>query len=228
VVSDTNPDLIMVWLMLKELGAVFIDECKVLFIPENNSPDRFYELREEFNTSANQVRKAALFIYLNRHCFNGLCRYNAKGIFNTPFGKYEKPYFPDKELTAAINLMPTFDIYSRDFQDVFGMVEAGDVVYCDPPYIPMSNSAHFVSYSAGGFRIRDQAYLMFCAEQAAAKGATVIMSNQYSALCADLYSKATIHKVKVSRPINSKADKRGKVEEVIAVFNKSTVAKTAA
>jgi DNA adenine methylase len=100
LLSDVNQDLIHLYQTLQSEGQNFIDYCRSFFVPENNTPDRFYELRVTFNTTQNKTLKAALFLYLNRHCYNGLCRYNAKNGFNVPFGRYSKPYFPEQEMWA--------------------------------------------------------------------------------------------------------------------------------
>lgn len=98
--ADANRDLIDVYAELKRGGERFIDECAVLFTRQNNAADAFYPLREEFNATRNRRRKAALFVYLNRHDYNGLCRYNASGGFNVPFGRYTAPRFPREEMGA--------------------------------------------------------------------------------------------------------------------------------
>ena len=97
IVNDLNVDLINLYLVLKAHGPAFIDECKSLFVPDNNSPDAYYALRQEFNETKDRVRKSALFLYLNRHGYNGLCRYNSEGSFNVPFGRYKKRIFPLKK-----------------------------------------------------------------------------------------------------------------------------------
>src|SRR5258708_4282426 len=88
----------------------------------------------------------SLWLSLNRHCFNGLCRYNSDGKFNVPLGKYKTFYFPEKELYSCVEKIKHWDIQCSDFRSIFKLVRAGDVVYCDPPYIPLSDSSHFVNY----------------------------------------------------------------------------------
>ena len=88
LLNDANPDLIGLYRLLKQEKQEFIDFAHSFFIPENNRESRFYELREQFNHSNDLPERSALFIYLNRHAFNGLCRYNSKGKFNVPFGRY--------------------------------------------------------------------------------------------------------------------------------------------
>jgi DNA adenine methylase len=226
IVSDTNADLMLVWEMLKEMGMDFVSECEALFKTSTNKRKCYDEFREEFNTTKDKLRKATLFIYLNRHCFNGLCRYNGSGEFNVPFGKYDKPYFPREEFEKCLEKVKTFQLHTKDFREMFEMVEEDDLVYCDPPYLPMSESANFDSYSVGGFDLRDQIELAECAEKAAEKGATVVISNHYNwysrQIYTDLYG-GKISKIQVSRTISSKTDKRDAVDEIVAVFKSNKV-----
>ncbi|MCY7367238.1 MAG: Dam family site-specific DNA-(adenine-N6)-methyltransferase, partial [Chamaesiphon sp.] len=86
IVADTNADLINLYSCIKDKGIDFIEYAKHLFVSENNNQESFYSLRKEFNETQDVDKKSAIFIYLNRHCFNGLCRYNSKNQFNVPFG----------------------------------------------------------------------------------------------------------------------------------------------
>ena len=223
IVSDTNADLMLVWEMFKDMGADFVVECQKLFTQENNTEEVFYALRDEFNKTKKKLRKAVLFIYLNRHCYNGLCRYNASGGFNTPIGSYKVAYFPQKEFEKSLEQIKKFEMHNKDFREIFVMVEKDDVVYCDPPYLPMSQSANFDAYTEGGFGLKDQLDLAECAEQAAEKGATVVISNHYNWYSKQIYTnlrKGKVSKIEVSRTISAKTDKREAVEEIIAVFKK--------
>ncbi len=224
VVSDTCTDLICVWECFKEMGMNFVKECQELFIPENHTPERYYELRDELSKTKKKLRKATIFVYLNRHCFNGLCRYNASGGFNVPFGKYKTIYFPQKQFEQSLEQVKKFEIHNKDFREIFAMVEDGDLVYCDPPYLPMSQSASFDAYAKGGFSLRDQIDLAKCAEEAADNGATVVISNHYNWYSRQIYTdlhKGKVSKIEVARTISSKTDKRDAVDEIVAVFQKS-------
>lgn len=219
--TDVNSDLINVWNHLNISSIEFINECEKLFIKENNNEQKFIELRKEFNEIfywAESKRKATLFVYLNRHCFNGLCRYNSENEFNVPFGKYDNPYFPRKEFENCLEKVKKFGILCRDFRKTFEMVKEGDLIYCDPPYLPVSTSANFSSYSAGGFNLQDQLDLAECARNAKEKGATVVITNHFNWYSKEIYKDAKISKIDVSRTISSKIDKRDKIEEIIAVF----------
>ena len=232
IVNDFNRDLTLAWKHFRYLGMEFVNGCKTLFTPENNEKDAFYKLRKRFNKSEDEMERAMLFIYLNRHCYNGLCRYNSKGGFNTPFGRYPVPYFPTKEFEGCCDKIGKFEIYNKDFREIFDMVERDDVVYCDPPYIPISASANFNSYSAGGFSLRDQVDLAECAIKSVHKGATVIISNHHCWTANEIYTnffrpsdscnfnfKPKVTTLDVSRTISSKTEKREPVKEVIVVFN---------
>ena len=97
LLADTNPDLISLYHHVQNKGSDFAEYCQSFFTPENNCEKRYYNFRKQFNSTSDLKYKSALFLYLNRHCYNGLCRYNSKNKFNTPFGRYKNPYFPKKE-----------------------------------------------------------------------------------------------------------------------------------
>jgi len=233
IVNDVNADLILVWKMLQENGMDFVKECKKLFIPKNNKVEAFNALREEFNhtknTKDNKERKAVLFVYLNRHCFNGLCRYNSGGGFNVPFGKIVDPYFPQKEFEDALDKVKQFKIYSKDFREIMEMAVEGDVVYCDPPYVPISATASFSDYAKGGFSTQDHKDLALYALDAAHRGSVVIVSNHDCPATRELYVKhkefddvkLKIFTLDVARTISSKVSERKSVKEVIVVFGKT-------
>ncbi len=129
IISDTNLDLMSVYCVFQKTGMEFVSKCRKLFIPKNNNREAYANLKNEFNTTNDKTKKACLFIYLNRHCFNGLCRYNGKGEFNTPIGDYKEPYFPEKEFLASLDKIKKFQIKAMDFRETFETVTKGDVVY---------------------------------------------------------------------------------------------------
>jgi DNA adenine methylase len=222
LLSDSNKDIIDLYLVLKEKPEEFIRRCKKLFTPANNSEETFYELREEFNLCTDDVEhRAALFLYLNRHCFNGLCRYNQKGRFNTPFGRYEQVYFPETEMSAFARKLELANLRQADFRKVLSKAGSGDVVYCDPPYVPLTSTANFTSYAAGGFSAKDQEALTDLAVEASGRGAVVVVSNHDTPVTRKLYSQATLTEVMVSRTISCDGKNRNKAKEIIAVFNGS-------
>lgn len=159
-------------------------------------------------------------MYLNRHCFNGLCRFNQSGEFNTPFGKYERPYFPDAEMTGFAEKLKNVQLKVADFRKTFESIECGDVVYCDPPYLQIGGSGGFTEYSGASFSLNDQKDLATLAGEAAKQGATVLISNHDTPVARELYAGANrIVPLLVSRTISCDGNGRHKAREVIAVFN---------
>ena len=217
LLCDINKDLIDVYQTLKTYKHEFIAYCKSFFTEKNNSKEKYYELRELFNKTEDKVLKSALFVYLNRHGYNGLVRYNSRGEFNTPFGRYEKPYFPEKEMRFFIEKCEKSEVEFKcqDFRDTFKQIKEGDVVYCDPPYIPLSDTANFTSYSKEGFSMEDQKTLGSLAKYYSNKGIPVIISNHYDEKIVNIYDTLIIS-LQVRRSISCK--ERKKVNELIAVF----------
>lgn len=218
LLSDSNQDIIDLYSILKREPRAFTERCRELFTPENNSEAAYYELREEFNACHDRERRAALFLYLNRHCFNGLCRYNQKGRFNTPFGRYTRVYFPESEMQHFAFRLKGAELSRTDFRKALARAGAGDVVYCDPPYVPLTRTANFTSYAMDGFSLDDQRDLSRLARAAAERGATVVLSNHDTEFTQDLYHGAAIHRVLVSRTISCDGENRKKAREIIAVF----------
>ena len=145
VLNDINADLINLYKELKHAPDEFISDAKKLFVDLNNYSDAYYQYRVQFNASQDAYERAVLFLYLNRHGYNGLCRYNLKGIFNVPFGKYKKPYFPEKELYFFAEKSQKATFTCKGYADVFNDLPRSSVVYCDPPYVPHSKTASFTA-----------------------------------------------------------------------------------
>lgn len=164
---------------------------------------------------------AAWFIYMNRCCFNGLWRVNKSGRFNVPFGKYTNPTICDAEgLRVASKALRKTRFFIGGFEKTVRSAEAGDFVYFDPPYVPASASADFTGYTADGFTHEDQARLRDLALSLKTRGVHVMMSNSDTPAVHKLYDSKYTHGFKVERVsakrnINSRADKRGAVGEVI-------------
>lgn len=220
LLADSNPDLINLYNHLVAEGIPFIKSCAALFVPENNCAEVYYELREEFNTTHDTRQRSVLFMYLNRHCYNGLIRYNRKGKFNTPFGRYKKPYFPEKELHYFLQSAGKATFIKAEFTESMKLARPGDVVYCDPPYAPLSDTAYFTEYHTGGFCWESQVLLAETARALADRGIRVVVSNHNTSKISSLYRNAgaKIEKFSVSRLISRDITSRNKVEEILAVF----------
>ncbi|WP_051940572.1 DNA adenine methylase [Stenoxybacter acetivorans] len=177
LLNDTNSDLIQLYKVLKEQKQTFIDYAQSFFSGNLNNETTFYDLRGQFNQEKDAVTKSALFIYLNRHAFNGLCRYNSKGEFNVPFGRYVAPYFPATEMAAFVAKSDRISLMNEDFQAVFTLSGADDVLYCDPPYVPLSKTASFTAYAKTAFGEHQQKTLASRSEELLQQDIPVLISN---------------------------------------------------
>ncbi|VAW93150.1 Methyl-directed repair DNA adenine methylase [hydrothermal vent metagenome] len=219
LLADNNIDLINLYNLLKKNGADFIKYCQPYFSEKNNTEAAYYAFRQQFNTTRSIKKKAALFLYLNRHGYNGLCRYNLKGGYNVPFGRYKKPYFPAREMLTFADKAQSATFIHQDFVHIMQQAKKGDVIYCDPPYAPISASASFTQYSAGGFNLEQQQQLANIASQKAEQGVPVLISNHNTSFTLKTYNQAqTITKFKVQRYISCNGNKRDPAGELLALF----------
>lgn len=218
VLGETNKDLINLFIYLQNEGQDFITYCEQYFTAESNLKERYYEYRNQFNTIEDSIEKSALFLYLNRHGYNGLCRYNSKGGYNVPFGLHTNPYFPQKEMALFYQKSKQATFILNDFRKTFELAEKGDVIYCDPPYVPLLEHTKTFNYTSKIFSNEDQIELAELARETASKGIPVIISNHDTAFTRKQYQKANIKSFCVSRFINCHANLREPVKELIAVF----------
>ncbi|GGI91892.1 Dam family site-specific DNA-(adenine-N6)-methyltransferase [Legionella impletisoli] len=218
LLAEENNDLIALYTHLQQEGASFIHYCKRLFTPQNNEERQYYLLREEFNTCRDSRKRAALFLYLNRHGYNGLCRYNLQGIYNVPFGRYTKPYFPLFEMEYFFNKSQQATFMHRDFRETFKLAKPGDIVYCDPPYAPLNQDSNFTGYIGKQFGEKEQIMLAKLAEESAKLGITVIISNHDTDFTRHHYRHGEIKSFPVKRSISCKSNRRINVNELVAIF----------
>ncbi len=220
IINDNNPDLINLYNILKKDGAEFIKKCRYYFSPRYNNEEQYYRLRKKFNDSKDIYKRAILFVYLNRHGYNGLCRYNLKGGYNVPFGRYKSPYFPEKEMLIFHKKSTNAEFVLSSFEDIIQSAKSGDVIYCDPPYVPLSSSANFTSYSTGSFNKDKQQQLADLAHETSNKGIPILISNHNTAFTRKAYNNAKkITKFHVQRFISCNGSKRGKAGELLALFD---------
>lgn len=217
-IAEENNDLIALFSYLQSEGKEFISLCEKYFCTTNNKEDQYYRLREEFNHCTDARQRAALFVYLNRHGYNGLCRYNQQGVFNVPFGRYTQPLLPRKRM-EFFHLKSQGIIFKKsDFKDTFALAKPGDLIYCDPPYAPLDQSSNFSSYTEKRFGEQEQIILADLAKQAAQRGITVVISNHDTAFTRHHYHGSKITSFPVKRVVSSNIEKRVPVRELLAVF----------
>jgi len=223
LLNDINPDLIHLLSFLKREGSSFIQEAHKFFTPQNNTPKKYYTLRQCFNQSQDPFERALLFLYLNRHGYNGLCRYNLKGLYNVPFGCYKNPYFPETEMLAFHKKARKAQFISETFHQTFKRITKLStikecVIYCDPPYAPLSDTAFFTQYAPQAFPLSYQNQLAQVAQEAANAGAMVFISNHDTEFTRSLYSNAQIISFTAQRIISCDPKNRKPVKELIACY----------
>ncbi len=219
ILNDANPDLISLYQVLQKEGRHFIEICRSFFIKRYNTEKQYYKHRAKFNACPDPVLRSALFLYLNRHGYNGLCRYNAgKGEFNVPFGSYIKPYFPEKEMLHFHEIAKRAVFVCKDFSEIFKKAKKGNVIYCDPPYVPLTETANFTRYQSRGFSLEEQQTLASLAKKCAQKGIPVLLSNHSNDFTRDIYAEAMVEEFDVRRLISCKPACRQPVLELLALY----------
>lgn len=230
---DVNADLVLTYRVIQEQVAKLTEtllniEKKYLALDKPARQLFFYDQRSLFNQDAGaaatgkslkkRIARAAQLIFLNRTCYNGLFRVNAKGAFNTPAGDYKNPSICDPvQLAAAAKLLGLATIRQADFKVGLKAVKPGSFVYLDPPYRPLSKSASFTAYSKTAFADKQQAQLAAVYRQLNNRGVLLMLSNSDTAdgFFDTLYRGFTIKKVPAKRMINTDASKRGYVNEIV-------------
>lgn len=217
--ADINSDLINLYNIVKNRSALFIEDARRLFSPEGNTAECYYLRRTTFNASSDPYERALLFLYLNRHGYNGLCRYNLRGEFNVPFGRYRKPYFPEAELLWFAERAQKATFVCESYDVTLTSAQEGSVIYCDPPYAPLSATANFTAYHTNSFSLREQQHLAELAEQAQKSRIPVLISNHDTALTRLWYQNAELHVVKARRSISRSITGRTRVDELLALYS---------
>lgn len=213
--GDLNIRLVRTWRGLRDQPHVVLEG--LTRHAERHSQDHYYDTRaNDVDAMKRDGDVAAWMIYLNRTGFNGLYRVNQRGGFNVPFGRYESPRIVDEENILSVSrALQSVDIRLGDFETVFHSAEAGDLVYLDPPYVPLTKTANFTSYTQIGFSPADHIRLRDLATGLKERGVKVILSNHDTPEVRELYAGWDFQRVMVGRAINSKGSKRGAVAEVL-------------
>lgn len=231
-ISDINDELINAYQTVKndvDNLIAKLNEMQMLFLPmdENGRKYFYYTVRERFNSTAlteeTATEKAAQFIFLNKTCFNGLYRVNRKGQFNVPMGAYKNPTICDDENLRNIHeALKNVTIVCGDYSLSKSFIDKDTFVYLDPPYRPISETSGFTSYNSDVFDDNEQIRLSEFIDEINLSGAKIVLSNsdpknvnEEDNFFDDLYKNYKINRVEASRAINSKGDKRGKINELL-------------
>ncbi len=234
--GDINADLISVFNLLKQDQKTFFEHLQPLFTQERfdiagtekhvrAGEASFYAAREEFNTAEAGMRKAALFVFLNQHCFNGLCRYNQYGKFTTPynlgFANRGRPAeLVQERFLRAAEMCKDAEFVSTSFELTMARATSGDVVYCDPPYLPQDHKAStFTQYAEGDFQLMQQQELAELADVLRTLGVTTVISNHNCERARELYSTAdVIQTLDVQRSMGRYEGHENSASELLAIF----------
>lgn len=219
VINDFNPELTNMYEIIKTKPYALIKDLK----KHKNDEKYYYEKRAEDRQDSykkmSKVKKASRLIFLNKTGYNGLYRVNSKGQSNVPFGKYSNPLIVDKEnILSCHKRLQTTTILTGDFENIKPLIKEGDFIYLDPPYVPVSDTANFTSYTSQGFDSNMQIRLKEFCDYINSIGAYFMLSNSYTEFIFSLYKDYTIKTVEANRALNCKASGRGKVNEVL-IFN---------
>lgn len=219
IVNDLNGELIALYETIRDDVELLIEDLR----KHRNTKEYFYELRgidrdPEAFEKLSKIERASRLIYLNRTCFNGIFRVNARGEFNTPFGCYKNPFIVNEPVLRAINdYLKNSDvsIFSEDFEKTLSRISKETFVYLDPPYEPVSETANFTRYCREGFGRDEQIRLKNCCDDLSSRGIKFLLSNSSSDFIRKLYKDYEIVTVGAKRSVNSDTAKRGAVGEVL-------------
>ncbi|EJA0021185.1 Dam family site-specific DNA-(adenine-N6)-methyltransferase, partial [Escherichia coli] len=177
LLNDVNADLINFYKTLQREAHSLITLAH-RFFQDYNTQEGYLAVRNAFNKQVyDDLHRAAAFLFLNRHCFNGLTRYNQAGEFNVGYGKYKTPYFPLQEMEAFLGAEGRSEFVCGDFAAVIEAAGEGDVIFCDPPYEPLPNTEGFTNYSGHDFKFEEQKRLVSLLTDAHRRGAKVLITN---------------------------------------------------
>lgn len=220
-INDRNAELVNCYEVIRDSVEELI--LKLQQHKEKYGEDYYYQMREldrkkDYKTKASSVERAARIIFLNKTCYNGLFRVNARGQFNVPFGRNKNPGILDDAVLKAVSQylnQPTISITNQDFEEAVQSAKKGDFIYFDPPYDPVSSTASFTGYDVNGFDRDEQRRLKQVVDDLSRRGCRVLLSNACTEFILELYDEYKPIRISATRAINSNAMKRGKVDEVL-------------
>ena len=212
--SDTNPDLISAYQVLRDDPLTLMKD--LIRLGKHTDREAFERVRA--SRPRTKIEIAARFIYLNKTCFNGLWRVNSKGEFNVPWGKLQNPtIFNESILMANSKRLRGAKIAKRDFSSQLELAQKGDLVYLDPPYIPLSSSSSFSKYSKLDFDISNHEELASCINSLTKKGVFVVLSNSDTSETRRIFGESmNLYQISVGRSIAANSESRKRVNEIIA------------
>lgn len=222
--SDVNPELVNVYAVVRDsVDALIARLAEHRDAHAEDDRGHYYAVRDRDRgpdglAALSSLERAARMIYLNKTCYNGLWRVNRKGQFNVPIGRYVNPPILDEiKLRAASAALQGVDVAERSYQAALDQATNGDFVYFDPPYVPLSNTANFTSYAKDDFGEPDQRLLADLFRALDRRGVRVMLSNADAPLVRELYAGFRFETVQARRAINSRARRRGPIDELVVL-----------
>jgi len=236
VLNDLNRDLVSVYATVRDdvdaLIEALVGLSEAYLAAGDDERSEFYYAQRSLRTGE-AVERAARFIFLNKTCFNGLYRVNRRGEFNVPHGKYKTPRILDEQgLRDASAALANVEVTCADFGEALTAPQAGDFVYLDPPFEPLSKTSSFTGYTQGSFGRDEQQRLKWAIDDLTERGVRVMLSNSAQDYILGLYSAdrgplvekpgraGTRYRLETTlarRAINSRGDRRGAIDELIAL-----------
>jgi DNA adenine methylase len=212
--TDLNAELVACYRAVRDEVEAVISAL----LEHRYEKQHFYEVRAWDPATLSAPERAARMIFLNKTAFNGLYRVNSSGRFNVPFGRHKNPLVCDADnLRACSAALASAELEVADFSTVVTRAQRGDFVYFDPPYVPVSGTANFTRYSAGGFSWEDQRRLADVLRALSKKQVKWMLSNSDAPQLRELYADFRLLEVAATRRINSRADGRGKIGEIVVL-----------
>lgn len=224
VVNDLNPQLINLYRQVKQAPNELLEA--IWRLDDVHSDKEYYlKNREKYNdkivSSTLDAECAALMVWLNKHCFNGLYRTNRKGLFNVPYNNRKSGISVDGQNLRAMSIYLNsheVGLLCGDFEKACEGASVDDLVYFDSPYLPMSETANFTNYTGDGFGVDEHKRLARLFKRLDKKGVKLMLSNNDTPLAYELYGEFNIHTVAVSRAINRNGSARTSREIIVTNY----------
>jgi DNA adenine methylase len=215
-ISDLNPELINAYQVVRDFPSELIRSLSI----HKNTKRYFYKLRAldrrgDFWTFP-PVERASRFIFLNKTCFNGLCRVNSEGQFNVPFGMYKNPTIVDEtNLLACCSALQGANLSVAGYDRVIERARPGDFVYFDPPYVPLSATSSFTAYAESGFTLQNQVELAETCKELDRRGVQFMLTNSDTELVENLYREFAIERINSPRSVSADGERRKAVKDIV-------------
>ena len=213
IINDLNSELINLYNIIKKKPEELMKGLDKLQTKVNNK-DFFLEMRSK--KLKKELEQAVRMVFLNRTCYNGMYRVNSKGEFNVPFGDMGTPkLYEKKNIIACSHILKKTTILNGDYKKLNIRIRKRDFVYLDPPYVPLSETAHFTSYTSEKFGKEQQLELLEFCEKIDRKGGLFMLSNSYNEFTEKLYQNFNINTIKAARSVAAKSESRAEIKEIV-------------